>query len=180
MFIPYNTDAPIYHYPFATGGLIAANVLLFYGTTFQDPELVRYGHLMIEFGTINPVQSGELMAACAVYKRHQAAFAEGKGLENATLSALVPALQKLKQWELVIPLQVEWLRRLPAERSTPLRLNLAQILLQISERPRQAIAVLDKLPAMLTAEQKQKAVAIRRAAEKALAAGNYEIDVFDW
>jgi hypothetical protein len=135
---------------------------------------------MIEFGTINPVQSGELMAACAVYKRHQAAFAEGKGLENATLSALVPALQKLKQWELVIPLQVEWLRRLPAERSTPLRLNLAQILLQISERPRQAIAVLDKLPAMLTAEQKQKAVAIRRAAEKALAAGNYEIDVFDW
>ena len=28
--VPYNTDAPIYHYPIGTVGLIAANVLLFF------------------------------------------------------------------------------------------------------------------------------------------------------
>lgn len=28
-FFPYSTDAPIYHWPFATGGLIVANVLVF-------------------------------------------------------------------------------------------------------------------------------------------------------
>ena len=31
MIIPWKTDAPIYHWPFATVGLIAANVLAFLG-----------------------------------------------------------------------------------------------------------------------------------------------------
>jgi membrane associated rhomboid family serine protease len=31
MLIPYTTDAPVYHWPYATVGLIAANVVAFYG-----------------------------------------------------------------------------------------------------------------------------------------------------
>ena len=32
MLIPYNTDAPIYHFPYATIGLIVVNVLMYFGT----------------------------------------------------------------------------------------------------------------------------------------------------
>jgi membrane associated rhomboid family serine protease len=38
--IPYNTDAPLYHYPIATVGLIAANVFIFLGCTQAEPEQV--------------------------------------------------------------------------------------------------------------------------------------------
>lgn len=34
MLIPYGTDAPIYHLPFATGGMIAVNVAAFFGLTW--------------------------------------------------------------------------------------------------------------------------------------------------
>ncbi|HRF02352.1 MAG TPA: rhomboid family intramembrane serine protease [Pirellulaceae bacterium] len=42
MLIPYRTDAPIYHLPFATGGMIAANVLAFLVSvlTFASPPIV--------------------------------------------------------------------------------------------------------------------------------------------
>ena len=33
MIIPYSTDAPIYHWPYATGGTIAANVLAIRSST---------------------------------------------------------------------------------------------------------------------------------------------------
>src|SRR5687768_4391877 len=36
MLIPYSTDAPIYYWPFATVGLIAANVLIFFGVAFGN------------------------------------------------------------------------------------------------------------------------------------------------
>ncbi len=32
LFLPYSTDAPLYHYPIATVGLIVANVLIFFAT----------------------------------------------------------------------------------------------------------------------------------------------------
>ena len=42
MLIPWNTDAPLYHAPWATGGLIALNTLIFVGVVVgvQDPEAV--------------------------------------------------------------------------------------------------------------------------------------------
>jgi membrane associated rhomboid family serine protease len=65
---PYSTDAPIYHRPWVTGGLIVANVLIFFATTFQlivgnieDPESIEW--LILKFDTINPLQwiSGAFM-----------------------------------------------------------------------------------------------------------------------
>jgi len=38
MFLPYGTDAPIYHWPKATVGLIVANVLIFFGTVGLPKE----------------------------------------------------------------------------------------------------------------------------------------------
>jgi membrane associated rhomboid family serine protease len=40
MIIPYNTDAPIYHFPFVTIGLIAVNVLVFFTTSQMDEEQI--------------------------------------------------------------------------------------------------------------------------------------------
>lgn len=57
---PYNTDAPVYHYPIATGVIIAINVVVFFLTTLQvmvgnvEPESVHW--LCLEFSNINPVQ----------------------------------------------------------------------------------------------------------------------------
>lgn len=65
---PYSTDAPIYHRPWVTGGLIVANILIFLATTFQlmvgnieDPESMEW--LILKFDTINPLQwiSGAFM-----------------------------------------------------------------------------------------------------------------------
>jgi len=56
MLIPINTDAPLYHFPYATIGLIAANVVCFAATGFAmndrllEPWLLEYGN------GINPLE----------------------------------------------------------------------------------------------------------------------------
>ena len=60
MFFPYSTDAPLYHLPFATGGIIAANIVIYFATTFQvtignmEPESIEW--LMLQFDQVNPMQ----------------------------------------------------------------------------------------------------------------------------
>ena len=59
MLIPYNTDAPIYHLPIATIGLIIVNTLVFLATTgaaTTDEQFRAHYWLMLETGKINPVQ----------------------------------------------------------------------------------------------------------------------------
>ncbi len=41
MLIPYNTDAPIYHWPVATVGLIATNVVVFFGMMGASPDQIE-------------------------------------------------------------------------------------------------------------------------------------------
>ncbi|MCH8044599.1 MAG: hypothetical protein IID44_12875 [Planctomycetes bacterium] len=49
MLIPYNTDAPIYHWPIATVGLIVLNTMLFWETdrTVRDWRLPEADHLRL-------------------------------------------------------------------------------------------------------------------------------------
>ena len=61
---PYRTDAPIYHFPVATIGLIAVNVLAFFAT-IGDPEgmqeyILQYGHGLkpIQWITSNFLHAG--------------------------------------------------------------------------------------------------------------------------
>ena len=44
LFVPYSTDAPIYHLPIATGAIILANIVIFFATTFQ----VMLGNVEVE------------------------------------------------------------------------------------------------------------------------------------
>lgn len=54
MLFPYNTDAPIYHWPFATVGLIVANVVCFFVT---DGGSVEYVSWVLTYGEgMNPLQ----------------------------------------------------------------------------------------------------------------------------
>ena len=75
---------------------------------------------------------------------------------------------------------VELLRRFPAERTIAARLKLAQILLQVTDQPRQAVAVLKKLPPQLSAKQLQQRNQLARLAKKSLADGSLEVEIQDW
>lgn len=53
MLIPWGTDAPIYHYPFATIGIVVTNVFVFiFQVAFPDLTDV----LAMEYGRLNPIQ----------------------------------------------------------------------------------------------------------------------------
>ena len=60
LFVPYSTDAPLYHLPFATVGIIVANVLIFIATTLQvmvgNMEFESIEWLILQFNQINPLQ----------------------------------------------------------------------------------------------------------------------------
>lgn len=52
--IPIGTDAPLYHYPISTVGLIVANLICFALTGFGDP--IRTEPWILHFGELNPLQ----------------------------------------------------------------------------------------------------------------------------
>src|SRR5438067_9458478 len=58
MLIPYNTDAPIYHWPFATLGTIIVNVLVFLFLAAQPESQQEWlaEHFMLVYGQWNPLQ----------------------------------------------------------------------------------------------------------------------------
>jgi len=49
---PTGTDAPLYHWPFATGGMILFNVLVFI-LQVAMPEQAEF--FILDFGTLNPI-----------------------------------------------------------------------------------------------------------------------------
>jgi membrane associated rhomboid family serine protease len=60
--VPYATDAPIYHWPYATVGLIAVNTvvgLLIWPVLWfaegDDPRLILLGLFVLQYGFFNPV-----------------------------------------------------------------------------------------------------------------------------
>ncbi|MEZ6123354.1 MAG: rhomboid family intramembrane serine protease [Planctomycetaceae bacterium] len=52
--IPISTDAPIYHFPYATIGLMVANVICFAATGFGEPETTL--PWVMEWGHLNPLE----------------------------------------------------------------------------------------------------------------------------
>src|SRR5688572_9956557 len=58
MLIPYNTDAPIYHWPYATLGTIIVNLLISFGLVGASEGSAEwiYGHFILQYGHWNPIQ----------------------------------------------------------------------------------------------------------------------------
>jgi membrane associated rhomboid family serine protease len=55
--IPYATDAPVYHWPYATVGTIIANVLAYFFAVSlpEEPQKLVVSWLVLTFGNFNPI-----------------------------------------------------------------------------------------------------------------------------
>lgn len=127
------------------------------------------------------LSQGQHAAAAAIYHKFNAELQTGQKVPDALLPKLIAALHAQKQWEPSVPLLVQLLKRLPAEKSATARLKLAQILITQTEQPRQGFMVLKKMSKPLTEKQITLRNKLAKAAKSSLAAGNsYEVEVHDW
>ena len=55
--LPYSTDAPVYHWPYATVGIIAANALAFWLLIFLPLEVAKFvaDWTILTYGNFNPI-----------------------------------------------------------------------------------------------------------------------------
>src|ERR1700754_2437324 len=55
--IPYSTDAPLYHWPYATVGVIVANVLAFIGLVMLSEEVLAFAlsWTILVYVNFNPI-----------------------------------------------------------------------------------------------------------------------------
>ena len=96
------------------------------------------------------------------------------------LLQIILLFHKHKQWSASIPAMVDYLRYFIA-RETPIRLRLAQILIDVEKRPRQANRVLDKLDtSLLTEKDQQTLVKLKAKAKRLNAVVADEAPVGDW
>ncbi len=126
------------------------------------------------------LQQEKYEAAMSIYEKYRSDFQNGRLLSDTALQQLAKFLQSQQQWKEVIPFYVEMLRRYPPEKTIDIRLRLAQILLQVTEQPKQAIAVLRKLPQQIGLAQAKRRDQLAQLASASLAEGSLEAHVQDW
>jgi len=113
-----------------------------------------------------------------IYAKNAALWESGKHLSDKELIAVVHAMHHEAMWSESVPLMVLLLHRCP-EREVPLRLKLAQILLQKEKRPQQAVAILNKLTVDLPDKQAALKLQLIKLAKQQLAEGDIEYDIHD-
>ena len=130
-------------------------------------------------GTLRQLlRDGNGTVALALHEK-QARAEPGWQLDEAELLALLDALGKQQQTARGMPLLVEYLRRFTA-RETPVRLKLAQLLLQ-QGRPTQALRVLQKLPdEPLDAKFESLRKKLVTEADHQREVGSVELESEDW
>jgi hypothetical protein len=118
-------------------------------------------------------------AALVTFQKEAGADARGWEPPAAELAALINALHQENMWGDSIPLMVQAVRRFP-EKAAPIRLKLAQILVQVEHRPKQALAVLSKLPDRLPDTAIARRQQLKKLAHAAIEEGDLELDLHDW
>ena len=126
------------------------------------------------------LEAGQHAAATAIYTKFETDLQGGQKVPTKMLPTLVNAMHKQKQWEQSIPLLVELLKRLPSEKTVAARLKLAQILIGVTDQPKQGLVVLKKLPNELPDKQAALRRKLVKAAKTALADGSFEVEIKDW
>lgn len=124
------------------------------------------------------VENGNVDVALTIHRKQQDLNPKWK-IPDQALAKLIQGLHHQQRWRDSIPLMLELVQRLP-QQTIGARIKLAQIMLQVEERPRQALQLLSKLPADLPDKQRQQALAIQRAAKKEAENGAVEVYVEDW
>ena len=127
------------------------------------------------------VESGNQQVIVAMYRKFIHEFDEGIRLPAKTAMGLASALQRAGDWEASIPILAKMLQKYPASKTTTLRLNLAQVLIQRTGSPKQALAVMKKIDReRLNAKQVQLFNRLVKAARSRIANGSVEFDIQDW
>lgn len=122
---------------------------------------------------------GHHVAATAIFAKHVGLLGQGAQLNDRQLRKLVEAMHQQKHWHDSLPLMVQLLQR-GLDSTGRIRLTLAQILIQVENRPQQAIAVLRKTPMDLDEKLTQRKQKLLAAAQQMVDAGNVELDLEDW
>ena len=89
------------------------------------------------------------------------------------LVALVKIMHQAKMWSESVPVMVKLIRRCP-DQANPIRLKLAQVMLQVEDRPRQAIQVLGDMRGAMTEKTVRQRKSIAAKAKQAIDAGTIE------
>lgn len=125
------------------------------------------------------LREGRGAVAHAVYMKHSGPAGATWQLPDVLFAELLNAVVAEKMW----PEAIRLLRRLMTDSPTPAsgaRLKLAEILIQVENRPRQALAVLSKLPLALTEPQSRRRDKLVRLAEQEIEEGALEMSTEDW
>jgi membrane associated rhomboid family serine protease len=123
--------------------------------------------------------AGQPLGALATHRRAKQNFPEWS-LPESDFVQLMTLLRKLHMYDQLIPAMLEYLRTY-RERAVPVRLALAQVLIEHKQRPRQALAVLAKVNGAALDPVQQKAFAAMQAkAKAALELDPYEVEPEDW
>ncbi|MCA9189171.1 MAG: rhomboid family intramembrane serine protease, partial [Planctomycetales bacterium] len=124
--------------------------------------------------------AGHTQAALAIYNKvPEKARDKYWQLADKELLTLVKFLHHEKRWSDSVPFMVDLIKRAP-DRTQSVRLKLAQILVQVEERPRQAMKVLEPLPTLLSESLEKQRRAIWALAQRKLREGVMEAPTQEW
>ena len=122
---------------------------------------------------------GRPRIAYAVFQKTTGDNASRWELPEDDLCRLISGLNQEKMWRESVPLLLQAIGRFP-NRQIPFRLHLAKIMAQVEQRPKQALAILAKLPDTLTEDQQQQRKTIEQFANVAIEEGEVELEIKDW
>src|SRR6185312_8373933 len=100
-------------------------------------------------------------------------------LPEPILLQFAEALRRERMWVELIPLLREIIARFP-QHAAGARLKLAHILIEVENRPRQALSVLEKLPPELPETQAVRRRQLQVLAKKAIDEGEMEMAIEEW
>jgi membrane associated rhomboid family serine protease len=125
------------------------------------------------------VREGQGAIAYKVYLKHSGSGRAAWQLPDPVLANLLKGVVAAKMWPEAIQLLRQAIANSPAL-AAGARLKLAQILIQQEQRPRQALAVLGKLPPELPEAHSRRRDELTRLAEQAIDEGSLEMATEDW
>jgi membrane associated rhomboid family serine protease len=125
------------------------------------------------------LSEGRPRIAYAVFQKNAGDHASGWELPEGDLCRLISGLNQEKMWSESVPLLLQAIGRFP-NRQVPMRMHLAKVMAQVEQRPKQALAILSKLPDSLTDAQQQERQVVERFANNAIEEGEVELEIKDW
>ncbi len=124
------------------------------------------------------IASGNPQVALKLLEKQQERFVGEDALSNEVLLSLIQGLHRQKKWEASVPLMTQVLQQSTGPETT-IRLQLAQILIQVLHKPGKALRILRELPQDLPDRQAAQCRRLTTLAEAARASEDAELELED-